>query len=144
VKLAQGRKKAIDVAWLTPRNDPQRTGALRCWRLIAAFEIEGYNVPPARIRQHSNDFRQLYEHEGSFPSYVFLYDEAFHRTDAQWRATNPEPHIAKRRGVAEEDKNVVQVHDGRALDWLNGNKFRDNIRRRMGNARRKRPLVIAA
>jgi len=112
-------KKKIDIAWLSPRNSSRRVGALRRWRLIAAFEIEGYNVPLARIRTHSEGFRQLRKDERrSFPCYVVLYNQAHHRLDPKWGVVDPTRQIVRRMNVAQECGDIAQVRDGRHPGWL--------------------------
>ena len=112
-------EKKIDVAWLAPRDEPSRVGSLRRWKIVAAFEIEGYDVPLDRIQMHSAQFQQIWaEEEGRFPCFVPLYTSALHRTDPHWGTGNPEPHIEKRKAEAAKWGNVVRVQDGRDLAWL--------------------------
>lgn len=112
-------QKYIDVVWLQPRNEPPRIGSLRRWRIVAAFEIEGYDVPIERIQIHSAQFQQLQEEEGTmFPCIVPLYTEAYHRSKSIWGNANPEPYFKERRNAATDFGGVVQVCDGRTVDWL--------------------------
>lgn len=90
-------EKKIDVAWLRRREDADRFGSLRRWRIVAAFEIEGYDVPLDRLELHTSQFKQLWEEEGErFPCFVPLYTEAFHRADPNWGRDNPERKIQQR------------------------------------------------
>jgi hypothetical protein len=112
-------KKKIDVAWLRPRDDPSRFGSLRRWQIVAAFEIEGHDVPLERLHRHSAQFRQLWLEEGNrFPCYVPLYTRAHHRADPEWGEAAPEQNIQQRIAEAETLGGVVRVIDGRRADWL--------------------------
>lgn len=112
-------KKTIDVVWLESRNDRTKVGALRRWKIVAAFEVEGYDVSAKRIQNHSLQFSELHGDEGgSFPSYVVLYNEAFHRINPNWGSSDPSKHISKRINQARTLGDVVSVKDGRQLDWL--------------------------
>lgn len=112
-------KKEIDVAWLQPRDEPSRFRSLRRWRIVAAFEIEGYNVPLKRLQRHSSEFLQLWKEEGEkFPCFVPLYTRAYHRTDAIWGSDHPERQIEQRISAAQQFGGVIEVRDGRDLQWV--------------------------
>lgn len=114
-------KKKIDVAWLRPRDDQTRIGSLRRWEIIAAFEIEGYDVPFERIRIHSRQFSSLHDQEGrKFTAFVVLYNEALHRANPTWGVALPETFIQARSQTAIDSGNILTVRDGRFLDWLDG------------------------
>ena len=112
-------QKNIDVAWLEPRDEPDRFGALRRWKIVAAFEIEGYDVPIARIQAHSAQFGYLQADEGTrFPCLIPLYTEAHHRANPTWGTSAPQAHIVERQAAAETAGGIVKVCDGRELHWL--------------------------
>lgn len=114
-----GFEKKIDVAWLRQRDDQARIGSLRRWEIVAAFEIEGYDVPLERIRIHSKQFSRLHVQEGcAFPSFVVLYNEALHRANPAWGEASPEPFIQTRVQTAIDSGNILTVIDGRSLVWL--------------------------
>lgn len=111
-------QKNIDIAWLQPRYEPDRVGSLRRWRIVAAFEVEGYDVPIERIQIHSAQFAQLRADEGNaFPCLIPLYTEAYHRANPNWGNAAPEAHIAEREAAAAE-AGVIKVCDGRNFEWL--------------------------
>lgn len=115
-------EKNIDLVWLTKRipADPSRVGSLREWKIEAAFEIEGYDVPLDRIRIHSEQFKVLRADEkAEFPCYVPLYTEALHRSDPDWGSAQPEDKIEKRQNEAKNLEGVVNVCDCRNWNWLN-------------------------
>ncbi len=71
-------EKKIDVAWVRRRDEPDRFGSLRRWKIVAAFEIEGYDVPLDRLHLHTAQFRQLWEEEKErFPCVIPLYTKAY-------------------------------------------------------------------
>lgn len=112
-------QKNIDVAWLEPRDEPDRFGSLRRWKILAAFEIEGYDVPIERIQAHSAQFGHLQADEGiRFPCIVPLYTQAHHRANPTWGSATPQAKIAERQAVAEAAGGIVKVCDGRELQWL--------------------------
>ncbi|RYH60870.1 MAG: hypothetical protein EON54_10645 [Alcaligenaceae bacterium] len=112
-------QKNIDVAWLEPRDEPDRIGSLRRWRIVAAFEIEGYDVPIERIQTHSAQFEHLQADEGTrFPCIVPLYTQAHHRANPTWGNAAPQTRIAERQAAAKAAGGMVKVCDGRELDWL--------------------------
>lgn len=114
-------QKNIDVAWLEPRDESSRFGSLRRWKIVAAFEIEGYDVPIERIQTHSAQFQHLQaDEESRFPCLVPLYTEAHHRANPNWGNANPQAHIAERQSVAEAAGGIVKVCDGREFGWLSG------------------------
>jgi len=113
--------KKIDVAWLKPRDESARFRSLRRWKIIAAFEIEGYDVPLERLRLHSSQFRQLWAEEGErFPCLVPLYTRAYHRTDAVWGTDRPDRKIEQRTREAQRLGEIIHIRDGRALGWVRG------------------------
>lgn len=118
-------KKSIDIAWLRPREDASKRGSLRKWQIVAAFEIEGYDVPTSRVVKHSQQFRTIQRDEGPFPCYIVLYNEAFNRTNPRWGRPDPSRWVSDRRRVAESNGNIVQVHDGRDLKWLKNMPIED-------------------
>lgn len=112
-------KKRIDVAWLLPRNDEAKNGSLRRWKIAAAFEIEGYDVPLDRIELHSAQFNRLQNDWGeSFPCFVPLYTIATHRSNAHWGSETPDRYIADRKQAAERSGSVVKIIDARVQNWL--------------------------
>jgi hypothetical protein len=112
-------QKKIDVTWLEPRDEPERLGSLRHWKIIAAFEIEGYDVPVERILVHSAQFRQIHVDEGAtFPCIIPLYSRASHRSNPNWGNATPEAYIRERADAAIKSGNYVQVCDGRRLQFL--------------------------
>lgn len=79
--------KKVDVVWARPRPSPDTTkvGSLRTWELIAAFEIEGYDVSLNRIGMHKRQFDCIRaDCNENFPSFVILYTRADHRNDPKW------------------------------------------------------------
>lgn len=112
-------EKSIDIAWLRQRDDPARFGSLRRWQIVAAFEVEGYDVPFDRIQLHTSQFKQLWDEEGSeFPCFVPLYTRAFHRKDPDWGSDSPERKIQQRIDKARKLGGVIDVRDGRDMQWL--------------------------
>lgn len=112
-------EKSIDIAWLRRREDAAQVGSLRRWEIVAAFEIEGYDVPLNRIQLHTSQFKQLWDEEGRrFPCFIPLYTRAFHRTDPDWGSDSPEPKIQQRIDEARRLGGVVDVRDGRNMQWL--------------------------
>jgi hypothetical protein len=112
-------EKKIDVAWVRRRDEPDRFGSLRRWQIVAAFEIEGYDVPLDRLRLHTSQFRQLWDEEKEqFPCVIPLYTRAYHRADPDWGNDNPERKIQQRIDEAIRLGRIVQVQDGRAMNWL--------------------------
>lgn len=112
--------KKIDIVWskLREQQDASRTGSLKRWKIIAAFEIEGYDVPLERIEMHKAQYRRLInDNKEDFPLFVVLYTRADHRTDPDWgdgdkrRADKLSSRITE-AGHGEP----FQVVDGRALD----------------------------
>ena len=58
------RKKNIDLVWASRKDACNQGQHIQCnnlchWEVIAAFEIEGCNVAPARIKEHRSDFAWL-------------------------------------------------------------------------------------
>ena len=118
-------EKNIDLVWLSKRDcaDTERIGSLREWKIEAAFEIEGYDVPIDRIRIHSEQFNVLRNEERvKFPCYVPLYTEALHRSDPEWGTDKPQgkitSKIAQRQDKAKEIGCVIKVCDCRTWDWV--------------------------
>jgi hypothetical protein len=112
-------EKKIDVAWVRRRNDPARFGSLRRWQIVAAFEIEGYDVPLDRLQLHSSQFKQLWEEEDErFPCFIPLYTKAYHRTDPDWGSDSPECKIQQRIDEARRLGGIINVRDGRDMQWL--------------------------
>lgn len=117
VDVERGRKKVIDLVWAERRD---RTRAMQqekntaCWKLVAAFEIEGCN-----FRQRLHEYQRHLEH---FPAvrnvdgapidkFIVLYTAAY---DRAWR------HEADRaREVAERlcwpTRNRFTIVDGRQV-----------------------------
>ncbi|WP_422847257.1 hypothetical protein ACOYR4_15755 [Acidovorax sp. M14] len=112
-------EKKIDLAWVRRREDANRFGSLRRWQIVAAFEIEGYDVPLDRLELHTSQIKQLWEEEREcFPCFVPLYTRAFHRTNPDWGNDKPERKIRQRVEEARRLGGVVDVRDGRDMSWL--------------------------
>lgn len=111
-------EKKIDVAWLRQRDDSVRVGSLRRWKIVAAFEIEGYDVSLDRLRMHSEQFQHLWADEDNFPCFVPLYTQAFHRVNPDWGNRNLAAKIQQHVNKACSLGSVIQVKDGRNLDWV--------------------------
>lgn len=112
-------EKKIDVAWVRKREDAARFGSFRHWQIVAAFEIEGYDVPLDRIHMHTSQFRQIWDDDSqSFPCFIPLYTRALHRADPHWGSDKPDRKIQERVEEARRLGGVVEVKDGRDLKWL--------------------------
>lgn len=93
-------------------------GSLQHWRIIAAFEIEGYNVPVDRIDMHKAQFRRLLsDHKEHFPFFIVLYTRADHRKRLKWGVDDPnrDAQLARRIALNEQDE-MIRIVDGSHLE----------------------------
>ncbi len=75
------RTKVADVVWLVPHSYDVDEYGLPNFRVVAAFEVEGYNVPLDTIRFHLRVYRKIRARYGPVLCYVPLYSKAIHRRD---------------------------------------------------------------
>lgn len=112
--------KKIDIVWSKLRKQPDanKTGSLKRWKIIAAFEIEGYDVSLERIEMHKAQHKRLiYDLKEDFPLFVVLYSRADHRTDPDWGdGDKRREEKLSRRITNGEQVGPVHVVDGRHLD----------------------------
>ena len=112
--------KKIDIVWgeLREHPDVNKVGSLKRWKISAAFEIEGYDVPLERIEMHKAQFRRLLDdHKEDFPIFVVLYTRADHRTDPDWGDGDKRREEKLSRRITNGGQaGPVQVVDGRHLD----------------------------
>jgi hypothetical protein len=106
------RPKKFDLVWLVERErfDPTQSGSLKKWKIIAAFEIEGCDVPIARVVMHVNQLKDIHSKSNEpFKSFLLLYSKAYHRKNTEWnKSSTAEKLIAKR-------KDAIKTHNGNDL-----------------------------
>jgi hypothetical protein len=115
----QRHTKEVDFAWLLTRDNPAHRDDLPPYQVVAAFELEGFDVPLTTIGLHSEVYplvRELLESE--FPCYVPIYSLATHRPDYGHNVESVQQCILQRQNRAAQLHNVVEVCDGAKRDWL--------------------------
>lgn len=114
--------KKIDLVWVKRRApiDETKVGSLRHWKIFAAFEIEGYNVPEQRIAMHRDQFKRLgTECHEDVPSFVVLYTLAHHRNAPNWGNGDLKRETKlKSRIIAGGNDPHFKVVDGKKLNVL--------------------------
>lgn len=117
----QGNTKRIDLTWFSTLPSARLDNARQQRCIRALFEIEGYDVPVARIRQHAIQIGAT-PHRAALAEdarcYIVLYNEAHHRKTEKWGSANPEKAISRRVAEAHRAGGLVEVRDGRDLRWL--------------------------
>jgi hypothetical protein len=111
--------KKLDLVWLEPWRDHELGEPLRDWRISAAFEIEGCNVPRSRLAEHkarSHDLQRILRY--SFPFVVALYSEASHRANPNWGPKNVRRSISRRTQLYEADGGAFTIVDSSGLKNL--------------------------
>lgn len=118
--------KKIDLVWVEERDEVEKNGSLRYWRIVAAFEIEGYNVPLDRLRMHASQFDNLRQDAGDvYPSFVVLYTRAHHRRNPDWGSNmkDVDQCIKQRLQLSSADMEkgvrVISSNDPSWLDTIN-------------------------
>ncbi|TAK61261.1 hypothetical protein [Methylobacter sp.] len=110
------RKKVIDLVWAKKKpNTGKITNTLDQWQLVAAFEIEGCNVPrEPEFSRHLSDFKDVKNFNGKQPQkYVVLYTNAYDRT---WNsAIDIDKEINTRVTWGATQNKCFKVLDGRKL-----------------------------
>ncbi len=112
VQAGRRRTKDTDIAWLVPAEPPAR------YRVIATFEIEGFDVPLATIDFHSEVYPRVREFLGyGFPCCIPIYSQATHRR-AYGHDLNLVQACIGERDIRARLNNVVRVCDGERREWL--------------------------
>jgi hypothetical protein len=108
----RGRKQT-DVAWIA---DAEDRGV---YRVVAAFEVEGFDVPLTTIDSHVRLYSRIQKTEGiEFPCYIPLYSRAIHRPNYGRSLDRVQRCLSKRSASAAKHRDVVQVCDGSVREWL--------------------------
>lgn len=109
----QARTKRADVAWLVPDDNTAE------YRVVAAFEVEGFDVPLTTIDLHSEVYPLIRDHlQVQFPCCVPIYSLATHRPGYGGDSELVRNCVLKRSDRATARHNVVDVCDGAQRDWL--------------------------
>ncbi len=122
--------KEVDIVWL-------RTGEnaiedhIPPYQVVAAFEVEGFDVALNTIRLHSTAYEQARQFAAlDFPCYVPLYSLATHRADYGHDVDAVHRLTLARQTLAVQRHNIVNVCDGMTRDWLQAARKRaDELRR---------------
>jgi hypothetical protein len=116
----QRRAKKADVAWLVTHDNPAPGDDLLPYKVVAVFEVEGFDVPLATISLHSEVYPRVREHvQSEFPCYVPLYSLATHRPGYGVDNVNlVQQCVLDRQNIAAQHHNVIEVCDGAQRDWL--------------------------
>jgi hypothetical protein len=105
--------KKTDVAWLSTRDDQAEH------RVVAAFEVEGFDVPLTTIDLHSEVYSLIREFlQLKFPCCVPIYSLATHRPKYGHDLELVRSCVLQRSARAAERHNVVEVCNGEHRDWL--------------------------
>jgi hypothetical protein len=116
-EIAASTKKP-DVAWLATLNAATED-VIPLHRVVAVFEVEGFNAPELTIAHHSTVYPAIWRMYGAhFPCYVPLYSLARHRPGYGANADAVNQGLLDLQGVAARHGDVIQVCDGRARPWL--------------------------
>jgi len=112
--------KVADVAWLVPHEHALNNDGLPHFRVVAAFEVEGFDVSPGTIRAHLMVYRRITRrYRALVPCYIPLYARAIHRPSSYGdNAETVDRKIASRLALLPANQNNVTVCDGRARGWL--------------------------
>jgi hypothetical protein len=110
---AERGRKVTDIAWIAGAED---TGV---YQVVAAFEVEGFDVPLMTIDSHARLYSRIQKAQGiEFPCCIPLYSRAIHRPDYGRNLDRVQRCLSKRSARAAEHRDVVQVCDGSVREWL--------------------------
>jgi hypothetical protein len=111
--------KVTDVAWLVPHEHALNNDGLPHFRVVAAFEVEGFDVSLETIRAHLGLYRRISRRHGALvPCYIPLYARAIHRPSYGDNSETVDRKIARRLVLLPANQNNVTVCDGRERRWL--------------------------
>jgi hypothetical protein len=111
--------KVTDVAWLVPHEHALNNDGLPDFRVVAAFEVEGFDVSLETIRAHLGLYRRISRRHGALvPCYIPLYARAIHRPSYGDNSETVDRKIARRLVLLPANQNNVTVCDGRERRWL--------------------------
>jgi hypothetical protein len=113
------RAKWADIVWISTRDHLEWWHNLPQYKVVAAFEVDGFDVPLPTIEFYSDVYpriRQLCESQ--FSCYVPLYSKATHRPDYGLDALHVRNEVAARQSRANQHGNHVMVYDGANPNWL--------------------------
>ena len=113
----------VDLIWATRLPDSEEPpnpvdGFLKCWQIVATFEIEGANVSKKRFEEHLRRIDHLANIDGTEPSrFIVLYTE--HHSRVGWgpgvdRTAKLWSHLTSAADFADR----VHVTDGPGLEDL--------------------------
>lgn len=113
------RAKKPDVVWVVARKETAVECTTPPYRVLAAFEVEGFNVPLDTMDHHVRVYRKARRKlKSEFPCYVAIYSRALHRVNYGRDAKKVEQCLQERRHQVANDRDVIEVCDGTERDWL--------------------------
>lgn len=109
--------KWADIVWFSSSHEKQK--ANKSYRVLAVFEIDGFNVPLETIDFYSRIYPLARTYQSSeFPCYVPLYTHATHRSGYGDDLNAVANAIALRVERAARHRNQITVCDGSQPHWL--------------------------
>lgn len=112
------RRKKPDIVWLFAQNG-HAANDIPPHRVVAAFEIEGFNVPLTTIDLHSKVYPRIRVALGAeVPCYVPIYSRAAHRARYGRNVEVVQQKFLERLNRAAQHQHAIEVCDGMTRDWL--------------------------
>ncbi len=118
--------KAIDLVWVQQLQPalPERPNNFGFYQIIAAFEIDGLDVPYARFDEHWNNYNTIYNVQGKLGiGMTIIFDDAPDRPNWPINDLHNENRLVRYQNRETAFTESGQPHQGLNVHIVNGNEF---------------------